>query len=188
MVSLWIEGMTLHEFIKMSRESALPLGKRFSILMSIAKGLDYLHSNSIVHGDLSSSNILIRNDGRVFICDFGLSRDISWHGESSLSISKDLNPRWNAPEIILDGRCPTKESDIYAFGSLILETLSGKQPYVGLSSTRIIMQMYNKILPERPESPMVCDESWEMITQCWDGNVYNRPNVYQLIDFLSRAT
>ncbi|TFK38840.1 kinase-like domain-containing protein [Crucibulum laeve] len=189
MVSEWIEGWTLHTFIRTHHtdSSVLSIRRRFEILGDVASGLEYLHAHFVVHGDLSATNVLINECGRVFICDFGLSRDTSQSVESAiitmLSILSGavLNPSWNAPELVLDPNpFPTMSSDIYSFGALMFETLSGQQPYGQMTFYKIAQQMEDHKYPGRPSSEFLDDDAWGYIIHCFDHNPANRPRASEI--------
>ncbi|GES75674.1 kinase-like domain-containing protein [Rhizophagus clarus] len=95
--------------------------KKLKILRFIAEGLNYLHSQKIIHQDLHSGNILCENEDNLVISDFGISK-------SSMESAND-NERYGiipymAPEI-LKGKCYTTLSDIYSFGMIMWELMTG---------------------------------------------------------------
>ncbi|GMF46459.1 unnamed protein product [Phytophthora fragariaefolia] len=87
-------------------------------------GLEYLHERGVVHGDLRCRNILISSDGLAKLSNFRLARATT---KSSLVGDVIGSMRWQAPEI-LEGKAPSRESDIYSLGMCILESESGKIP------------------------------------------------------------
>ncbi|GBC08781.1 hypothetical protein RclHR1_08380002 [Rhizophagus clarus] len=99
--------------------------KKLKILRFIAEGLNYLHSQKIIHQDLHSGNILCENEDNLVISDFGISK-------SSMESAND-NERYGiipymAPEI-LKGKCYTTLSDIYSFGMIMWELMTGSLPF-----------------------------------------------------------
>ncbi|XP_058747477.1 G-type lectin S-receptor-like serine/threonine-protein kinase At4g27290 isoform X2 [Vicia villosa] len=102
---------------------------RFNILFGIARGLLYLHQDSrlrIVHRDLKASNILLDNDMQPKISDFGLAKmcgDDQMEGETSRIVG---TYGYMAPEYAIDGLFSIK-SDVFSFGVLLLELISGKK-------------------------------------------------------------
>ncbi|GAX74416.1 hypothetical protein CEUSTIGMA_g1864.t1 [Chlamydomonas eustigma] len=95
----------------------------------ICRGLSYIHSQSVIHGDLSSSNIMLKVDPLLPSChkakvgDFGLSRFLR-SGASHISNAHQGTPRYTAPEVLSQGRM-TKAADIFSLGILLQEMYCG---------------------------------------------------------------
>ncbi|CAI9785398.1 unnamed protein product [Fraxinus pennsylvanica] len=101
---------------------------RLRIAGGAARGLDFIHNSNksspgLVHGNIKSTNILIDKAGNARVSDYGLSVFMS---PSSVPKSNG----YRAPETVIDGRKLTRRSDIYSFGVLLLELLTGKCPSV----------------------------------------------------------
>ncbi|PSS09361.1 Protein kinase [Actinidia chinensis var. chinensis] len=115
------------------------------IMLQIARGLEYLHSRKIYHGDLNPSNILLkaRNpipEGYFFakVTGFGLTSIKSYTSRAQTSQNGDNPIRWYAPEVQAEqeqqggGKCSSKygeKADVYSFGMLCFEILTGKVPF-----------------------------------------------------------
>ncbi|KAL3830881.1 hypothetical protein ACJIZ3_019683 [Penstemon smallii] len=101
---------------------------RLKIAAGTARGISFIHNSckslKLIHGNIKSTNVLIDKTGNAKVSDFGLSVFIS----PSSSVSKSNGYR--APEAALDGRKLTQKSDIYSFGVLLLELLTGKCPSI----------------------------------------------------------
>ena len=109
---------------------------KLEILRKIASGMRHLHSREILHGDLKSSNILLADDfGTVKVCDLGMS-----FLKNKL---KKKNNKWNslshysAPEI-LRGEKFENSADVYSFGMIIWEMLTGSKPYQTFSKSHLV--------------------------------------------------
>lgn len=191
MVSPWAKNGSLTMYLESHRDLLIP--DRFKLLSDIASGLHYLHSSQVVHGDLSGSNVLVMENGTACLSDFGLSGVVSeFFGSSTFSSTISCNIRWGAPELFVlpenqDGSTnrPSKEADVYSFGSIMLQVLSGKVPYYYIKQQmQIIMMVVDGKKPRRPEEPKIAEEHWSMIESCW--GPYNvRPTVEDLLRFVA---
>ncbi|KAI7756231.1 hypothetical protein M8C21_024016, partial [Ambrosia artemisiifolia] len=142
MLGYSIDGGTLHKdllgiFFMARRKGvkgaqpgpALSWAQRVKIAVGAAKGLEYLHETAqppIVHRDIKSSNILLFDDYVAKIADIDLSNyapDMSERGDST----RAFNFGYHAPEYALTGQL-TSESDVYTFGIVLLELLTGRKP------------------------------------------------------------
>ncbi|GLJ53251.1 hypothetical protein SUGI_1134910 [Cryptomeria japonica] len=104
---------------------------RVQIALDAAKGLEYLHEHTnphYVHRDIKTSNILLDNNFRAKISDFGLAKLVGKTGEGEPSVTKVVGTfGYLAPEYLRDGQA-TSKSDVYAFGVVLFELISGKEP------------------------------------------------------------
>ncbi|KLO18726.1 hypothetical protein SCHPADRAFT_844657 [Schizopora paradoxa] len=187
MVCPWYEKGSIRHHLD-TRGLELPLSHRLKLLSDIAAGLSYLHSLMIVHGDLSSSNVLINDKGRACLCDFGLSSVMEEFFETSNPSSVlGGSVRWAAPELYqFSEECSeqprvSKASDIYSYGSLVLEVLSGKVPYDYLPRDgQVLIELSRSVKPRRPTSTFVTDSLWNFITECWQDPPSSRPESGEL--------
>jgi eukaryotic-like serine/threonine-protein kinase len=143
----FIEGTTLHELI--AEQRMLPAEEVVQYSRQICRGLDYAHSHGIVHRDVKPANIMITANGTVKIMDFGIAKA----GGSMTSTGQVLGtPNYMSPEQVkgrpLDGR-----SDLFSFGVILYEMLTGEKPFVGQNVTTIIY----KIVNETPIAPRDLD-------------------------------
>lgn len=113
------------------QETTLGWETRQSVVIGAAQALDYLHNgceDTILHRDIKSSNIMLDSDFSAKLGDFGLARTMKLSNQTHHS-TKEIagTPGYMAPESILTGRF-TVETDVYAFGVLILEVACGRRP------------------------------------------------------------
>ncbi|KAG2030107.1 kinase-like domain-containing protein [Suillus americanus] len=122
-VTPWVENGSLAHYLEHNGET-LSTRARFHILRDVTASLQYLHVNNIVHGDLTSPNILIDRHGAARLADFGLS--ISLSASASWTTTLHGNLPWMAPELFQETHdrspvWPTKQSDVYSLGCVILQ-------------------------------------------------------------------
>ena len=119
------------------------------ITAGIARALDAVHARGIVHRDLKPANILLREDGRPVLVDFGLARNLM--AESSLTQLGGLvaTPRYMSPEQCMD-RPVDARSDLYSLGVIFYEMLTGTKLFEGAGPGEIISLHVNG---ERPRLP-----------------------------------
>ncbi|KAJ7145908.1 kinase-like domain-containing protein [Mycena epipterygia] len=185
MISPWMEnGSVVQYFGKHGR------GHVNKILIEIAQGLQYLHLHNIVHGDLRGANILINNEPRACLADFGLSFRSDVPLEHPPERAGGL--RWMAPELIdpVSFGCQfslTKASDVYAFGCVVLELYTGKPPFTHLSDVRAMFTIVGGKLPDRPTDtqPVITDALWELAIRCWGTNHATRPTIDKIVQDMS---
>jgi len=168
MVSPWYNNGDIKEYLQKH-----PKTDRLEMLLGIADGIQYLHEKDIVHGDIKGSNIMIDDQGKPRLIDFGLTQKMRGpnyrsSGDTTSNVPHSLS--WAAPEIIRaeDISAWTKGSDVYAFASTCLEIMTGKNPYHGLNSQQIKKRVGDeKKYPDRPKQPIIPSELWELLVSCW---------------------
>uniref|UniRef100_A0A3B4GPT0 Mitogen-activated protein kinase kinase kinase 12 n=1 Tax=Pundamilia nyererei TaxID=303518 RepID=A0A3B4GPT0_9CICH len=151
--------------------------------MGIAGGMNYLHLHKIIHRDLKSPNMLITHDDLVKISDFGTSKELS---DKSTKMSFAGTVAWMAPEVIRNE--PVSEKvDIWSFGVVLWEMLTGEIPYKDVDSSAIIWGVGNNSLQlPIPES---CPDGFKiLLRQCWNCKPRNRPSFRQILLHLDIAS
>ncbi|KAG1906203.1 kinase-like protein [Suillus fuscotomentosus] len=189
MICPWAENGALTGYLE-KQESSLSSHDKFYLLNDIALGLQYLHSKSVVHGDLTGSNVLIYGDGRACLADFGLSTIIlEFVGTSYFTSSIHGNVRWVAAELFEvseDNELSlSTECDIYSFGSITLQVLSCKVPYHNVKKDIAVLgQVIKGIKPEPPKKSQIGPGHWEFIQRCWLPPA-SRPSVAEIVTFIA---
>jgi serine/threonine protein kinase/formylglycine-generating enzyme required for sulfatase activity len=141
----YVNGHDLKEFIK-TGGGKIKLNKIIEIAKQIAEGLNAAHKNGVVHRDIKSSNIMITDDGRIKITDFGLAEVA---GDKQVT-QKGFTPgtvAYMPPEQVKGNKIDFR-SDIWSFGVVFFEMLTGQLPFQGNFEQAIIYS----ILHEKPKS------------------------------------
>ncbi|KAF8130279.1 kinase-like domain-containing protein, partial [Boletus edulis] len=187
-VSTWMPNGTLHSFLKDAGKKHI-LVQRLSILHEIASCLEYLHSLPVVHGDLTSCNILIDEEHKPRLTDFGLSSALGRLQPGMTYLNRcSTDPgaiRWAAPELF-DDECELKPSaDVYSFGCIMLEVLSGYIPWQDKPERVVIgLKIVHRKFPDRPAFPELDDGHWALIVMCWS-LPDERPSAQQVVHYLT---
>eukprot|EP01018_Ginkgo_biloba_P021368 Gb_34649 [translate_table: standard] len=151
--------------------------KRLILAMDVAFGMEYLHGKNIVHFDLKCDNLLVNmKDPHRPICkigDLGLSK-IKQRTLVSAGVRGTLP--WMAPEL-LSGKSGmvTDKVDVYSFGIVMWELLTGEEPYANMHCGEIIGGILNDTL--RPSIPSWCEPAWRsLMERCWSSDPGQRPS------------
>ena len=142
-----VEGPTLADRI---REGAIPLEEALPIGKQIAEALEYAHEHGVVHRDLKPANIKVTHDAKVKVLDFGLAKALQGDaGPRDISNSPTITSESTKAGIILGtaaymspeqakGKAVDRRADIWSFGVVLFEMLSGRQMYVGETAADIM--------------------------------------------------
>ncbi|KAG1897321.1 kinase-like domain-containing protein [Suillus fuscotomentosus] len=191
LVCPWYDNGSLSSYLESHGEN-LSIINRFQLLSDISAGLQYLHSCSVVHGDLTGSNVLISSDGRAHLSDFGLSVIVAeFAGTSYFTSALNGTVRWIAPELLAipeeEGAItiPTSNSDVYSFGCIFFQVLTGKAPYSEFKrDAQVVVAISLGTKPLRPEFPTIIDSHWSFILNCWSTIEDCRPSSQQVDEYI----
>lgn len=142
----YVPGRSLEQEMKAFR-GPMPVLKAVGIVNQILDGLWHAHSHGLVHRDIKPHNILISEDGRAKIADFGIARAVS---EADLTQTGMVvgTVNYTSPEQA-KGEVATNKSDLYSTGVLLYEMLTGKLPFTGEGQVAVAI----KHISERPSPP-----------------------------------
>jgi serine/threonine protein kinase/outer membrane protein assembly factor BamD (BamD/ComL family) len=147
----YLEGRDLSCYIGNPNEQ-LPIAKKIDVLVQTARGLERAHRQQVIHRDIKPANIMLLKDGTVKVMDFGIARlthDASRRNTATGMVVGSL--LWMAPEIF-SGHDADVPTDIWAFGVMAFELLSGEHPYQSpvLSSSSNTAQLIFQITQSEP--------------------------------------
>ncbi|XP_058759605.1 uncharacterized protein LOC131632890 isoform X2 [Vicia villosa] len=166
-------------------ERNLDKRRRLMIAMDVAFGMEYLHGKNIVHFDLKSDNLLVNlRDPHRPICkvgDLGLSK-VKCQTLISGGVRGTLP--WMAPELLNGSSSLVSEKvDVFSFGIVMWELLTGEEPYADLHYGAIIGGIVSNTL--RPPIPESCDVEWSVLMErCWSSEPSERPTFTDIADEL----
>ncbi|HVT02709.1 MAG TPA: serine/threonine-protein kinase [Thermoanaerobaculia bacterium] len=164
----FVDGEDLASLLR--RVGRLPQAKVIEIARHIAAGLSAAHEENVVHRDLKPANIMIDGKGIARIADFGLA-SVAAEGRGREIAG---TPAYMAPEQ-LEGEPATFQSDLYAFGLILYEMLSGKRVFTGSSSAEVISGRARPIEPLRQVAPDVDPALDDIISRCLAEEPDKRP-------------
>ena len=134
----FVSGETLSRLIAKSPRG-LELSFALRLICEVLSGLDYAHEQGILHCDIKPSNIIVDENGRARILDFGIARDLGG-GAGDSDIMTAGTPEYMSPEQILPPYEVDHRTDVYSSGVMLFEMLSGQLPF-GKAPPRVDAQM-----------------------------------------------
>ena len=189
----------LHIFAARGPEIVVEWPTRIKIAIGITNGLSCLHNQeNIVHGNLTSSNILLDEQTNPHITDFGLSRLMTTSANTNI-IATAGSLGYNAPELSKTTK-PTTKTDVYSLGVILLELLTGKppgEPTNGMDLPQYVASIVkeewtNEVfdLELMRDGPTIGDEllnTLKLALHCVDPSPSARPEVKQVLQQLDET-
>jgi eukaryotic-like serine/threonine-protein kinase len=143
----YVEGQDLYQIMKVNPK--LPLDRVLKYATQLAGALAAAHAEDVVHRDLKPQNILVDKNDQIYVADFGLARSFA---EGAVGMTQGGaflgTPRYMSPEQV-QGKPTDGRSDLYAYGIILYEMVTGEAPFAGESTLQV---MYQRILV-KPKSP-----------------------------------
>ena len=171
LVMEYLPGITLRELLREQRRLTVP--QAISIMDAVLSGLAAAHRAGIVHRDVKPENVLLAEDGRIKIGDFGLARATTANTATGSQLLGTI--AYLAPELVTRGMADAR-SDIYSLGIMLYEILTGEQPYKGEQPMQIAFQHATDSVP-RPsvKNPGVPEPLDELVLWATEKNPDERP-------------
>jgi len=167
----YIDGRTLKSLIK--KRGGLTLEEVVDIMLQLTSAIAHAHDSYIIHRDIKPQNVLILDDGRLKITDFGIAMALN-SNELTQTNSVMGSVHYLPPEQA-NGNVATIKSDIYSLGILMYELLTGKIPFRGENAVEIaIKQMKEQIPSVRKQNPDIPQSIENIILKACAKNPKNR--------------
>jgi len=162
MVMEWVDGRLLRQI--MNEQGKLPAERAVRIALRIGEVLEYIHKQGIVHRDLKPDNVMVDDEDRVKLIDFGIAAK---SGSRRLTFSK-LSQVMGTAEYIspeqVKGKRGDARSDLYALGIMLYEMLTGKTPFSGDNPFLIMNdRVLNNPVPPREIDPDISPQLQEIV-------------------------
>jgi eukaryotic-like serine/threonine-protein kinase len=146
-----IPGRTLRDLIR--AEAPMPATKALAIVDPVLSALAAAHQAGLIHRDVKPENVLLADDGRVKVADFGLARAVSAETQHTATGGVLIGTvSYLSPELVVDGRADAR-SDVYAAGVVLYEMLTGRKPHEGESPIQVAYKHVHEDVP--PPSALV---------------------------------
>jgi eukaryotic-like serine/threonine-protein kinase len=141
----YVPGCTLRDVI--NEQGALPPSRALALLEPMVSALAAAHDAGIVHRDVKPENVLLTDDGRVKVADFGLARAVTNATSTATSGGVLIGTvSYIAPELVTDGSADAR-SDVYSAGVLLYEMLTGRKPHQGETPIQIAYKHVHEDVP-----------------------------------------
>ncbi len=170
LVMEYIKGHTLRDVLK--EKGALTPRLALALIDPVVEGLGAAHAAGLIHRDVKPENVLIAEDGRINIGDFGLARAITTTTSTGALIG---TVAYLSPELVM-GRQADARSDIYSLGIMLYEMITGRQPFDGEVPIQVAYQHVNSSVgPPSALVPGLAAELDELVQWCTANDPDKRP-------------
>ena len=169
----FIEGKDLNRLLK--EEQPFPLERSLKIVRQLCEALDAAHSEGVVHRDFKPQNVLVGNNDHVYVSDFGLATSLETAKMGMTRTGAVMGtPRYMSPEQV-EGKPVDSRSDLYAFGLVFYEMVTGSTPFSGESTWQLMYQRV-QVMPKNVKlvSPELPDHVAQVIMHCLEKDPANR--------------
>lgn len=192
-VSHYMKNGNLLEYFK-AQPNIEAVDKK-KLILQVADAVNHLHVvEGLVHGDLKCVNVLVSDTEDALLADFGLSTFVEKAQTSAttiLSVRQMYTVRFAAPEILRDVagqparlRSKTRETDVYAFGMLVLEAITERQPWADAGVFAVMHWVCSGLQPSVDITTM--SGAWSIIcSRCWDSCPERRPTMKEVMHVLT---
>ncbi|KAJ8395322.1 hypothetical protein AAFF_G00033070 [Aldrovandia affinis] len=184
-VTQWCEGSSLYKHLHV-QETNLQMFQLIDIARQTAQGMDYLHAKNIIHRDMKSNNIFLHEGLTVKIGDFGLATvKARWSGSHQVE-QPSGSILWMAPEVIRmqDNNPYSFQSDVYSYGIVLYELMTGELPYSMIANRDQIIFMVGRgyLSPDLSKLYKSCPKAMKrLVADCIKKSKDERPLFPQIL-------
>ncbi len=183
----YVEGKTLKQYLKKRANGRLTVSEAVDIMLQLTDGIAHAHDSYIIHRDLKPQNIMIQDDGKIKITDFGIA--MALNSTQLTQTNSVMGSVHYLPPEQATGKGSTIKCDIYSMGILFYELLTGTLPFKGDNAVEIALKHMKEPLPSvRRQVPSVPQSIENIILKATAKNPKNRYNdVKEMHNDLKRA-
>ncbi|WP_245916591.1 Stk1 family PASTA domain-containing Ser/Thr kinase [Nocardioides gansuensis] len=146
----YVPGHTLRDVVR--KEAPMTPTRALALLEPVVSALAAAHRAGLIHRDVKPENVLIADDGRVKVADFGLARAVSADTQHTATGGVLIGTvSYLAPELVVDGRADAR-ADVYAVGVVLYELLTGRKPHDGESPIQVAYKHVHEDVPPPSEA------------------------------------
>lgn len=179
-VTEFMSGGSMYDFLH-KQKGSLNLQSLLRVAIDVSKGMHCLNQNHIIHRDLKSANILMDENGVVKVADFGVARV---QDQTGVMTAETGTYRWMAPEVI-EHKPYDHKADVFSFGIVLWELLTGKLPYEQLSPLQaavgVVQQGLRPSIPSHSHPKLV-----GLLKRCWQRDPFLRPEFSEILELLQQ--
>jgi len=177
----WVPGGSVQDLLTRYKSFALSTVREYT--KQILEGLEYLHSNNIIHRDIKGGNILVNANRTVKLADFGASTTLTQFNQTQETTTIKGTPYFMAPEVLANSKYGRK-ADVWAVGCTMIQMLTGEPPWKdqnikGLVQLHILLSSWDRGPP--PFNCPVTPDCRDCLEMCFKKNEADRPSVSQLL-------
>ncbi|KAI9395496.1 hypothetical protein POPTR_005G246500v4 [Populus trichocarpa] len=179
-ITEFMSGGSMYDFLH-KQKGSLSLQSLLRVAIDVSKGMHCLHQNNIVHRDLKSANLLMDENGVAKVADFGVARV---QDQTGVMTAETGTYRWMAPEVI-EHKPYDHKADVFSFGIVLWELLTGKLPYEHLSPLQaavgVVQQGLRPSIPSHSHPKLA-----ELLERCWQQDPSLRPDFSEIVELLQQ--